>query len=92
MSNDNNGTSAKQCAREEGIFVQGQTKVYTCPCGLYGRYVRIRFSSAASIFDLCELQVQPGGKQNKHISYIVQEKDLRNLKSKKKAACTNIFS
>ena len=65
VSNNNNGSSSQQCSHEQGAFSQSETRVYTCPCGMFGRYVRIRFPvSRSSYVDLCEVQVQPGGKDS----------------------------
>ena len=64
MSNSSDGSSAQQCAHEPKGFNTGETKVYTCPCGLYGRYVRIRYPvNQRSFLYLCEVQIQSGGKQ-----------------------------
>ena len=65
VSNNNNGSSSQQCSHEQVAFNQFETRVYTCPCGIFGRYVRIRFPiSTSSYVDICEGQVQPGGKDS----------------------------
>ena len=39
--------------------------MYTCPCGMFGRYVRIRYPvNKNNRLFLCEVQIQPGGTQN----------------------------
>ena len=61
-SNNSDGSSARQCAHEPGRLNPSETRVYTCPCGIYGRYVRIRYSrDRRSHMQLCEVQVQAGG-------------------------------
>ena len=65
VSNYSNGSSAEQCAYERVRFVPGETRVYTCPCGMFGRYVRVRFAATVrSYLQLCEVQIQSGGTQN----------------------------
>ena len=62
VSNNSDGSSALQCAHEPNVFAPSETRVYTCPCGIYGRYVRIRYNPAVkNHMELCEVQVQPGG-------------------------------
>ena len=65
MSNNSDGSSAEQCAHEPNSFAPSETRVYTCPCGLFGRYVRMRYDqSTRNNIELCEVQVQPGGKES----------------------------
>ena len=60
-SNNSNGNSAQQCAEESEQFTDAETRVYTCPSGVRGRYVRIRFDESENgILQLCEVQVQSG--------------------------------
>ena len=61
VSNNSNGNSAQQCAEESEQFTGAETRVYACPSGVRGRYVRIRFDeSKDGILQLCEVQVQSG--------------------------------
>ena len=63
VSNNSDGSYAQQCAHEPGRLNPSETRVYACPCGIYGRYVRIRYSPDVRKFlTLCEVQVQAGGK------------------------------
>ena len=65
VSNYSDGSSAQQCAYERVRFVPGETRVYTCPCGMFGRYVRVRFAvTVRSYLQLCEVQIQSAGTQN----------------------------
>ena len=65
VSNNSDGSSAVQCAHEPNVIPPTETRVYTCPCGVYGRYVRIRYPVDRNAFMvLCEVQVQGGGKYN----------------------------
>ena len=62
VSNSSNGSSAQQCHHETSPFGASETRVYTCPTEMYGRYVRIRFASnKVEHLQLCEVQVQGGG-------------------------------
>ena len=64
VSNYSDGRSAELCDQEPDTFIPGETRVYTCPCELYGRYVRIRFAAdQRSYLVLCEVQIQSEGKQ-----------------------------
>ena len=62
VSNNSDGSSAQQCDYDSTPFGAAETRVYTCPTGIYGRYVRIRFASNKyQHLQLCEVQVQGGG-------------------------------
>ena len=64
VSNNTDGSSAQQCAHDPKQWGPSETRVYQCPCGMYGRYVRIRYSATLKAFlQLCEVQVQAGGKE-----------------------------
>ena len=64
IGNNSDGSSAQQCAHEPGLFAPSETRVYTCPCGMYGRCVRIRYPvNQSSYLSLCEVQIQPAGKR-----------------------------
>ena len=64
VSNNSDGSSAEQCAHDSKTFAPGETRVYECPCGIYGRYVRIRVDmTRRDNLRLCEVQVQAGGEQ-----------------------------
>ena len=68
VSNNSDGSSAQQCAFDSRHFAPSETRVYTCPCGMYGRFVRIRFPlDAKRHMQLCEVQVQAGGKDTNSI-------------------------
>ena len=61
VSNNADGSSAQQCAFEAVPFMKAETRVYTCPSAISGRYVRIRFAEAKrEILELCKVQVQGG--------------------------------
>ena len=67
MSNNADGSTAQQCAYDPKPFTASETKVYACPCGMYGRYVRIRYPvDQTTQRQLCEVQVQAGGKYLKY--------------------------
>ena len=60
VCNNSDGSSAQQCAHEPRKLNQEETRVYTCPRGMYGRYVRIRCPpDQYSYMQLCEVQIQP---------------------------------
>ena len=62
MSTNSDGSSAQHCAHEPNSFSASETRVYTCPRGMCGRYVRIRYPpTTPNEMELCEVQVQPGG-------------------------------
>ena len=61
--NDTDGAPSQQCAYDTVAYEPSETRVYDCPSEIYGRFVRIRFdSSKAELMQLCEVQVQGGGK------------------------------
>ena len=64
VSNNSDGSSAQQYAHEAGLIPPSETRVYTCPCEMYGKYVRIRYpvDRKDAYMVLCEVQVQGGGK------------------------------
>ena len=65
VSNNSDGSAAQQCAREPNKFDTGTTRVYPCPCGMFGRYVRIRYDVGdTNHLLMCEVQVQPGGEHS----------------------------
>ena len=60
---NSDGSAAKQCAYEMFPFSESETRVYTCPPQMVGRYVRIRFSeNTMEHLQLCEVQIQGIGK------------------------------
>ncbi len=62
VSNCSDGTSAQQCAYDAAGFSTSETKVYTCPPGISGRYVRVRFDDTYTMsLELAEVQVQGEG-------------------------------
>ena len=62
VSNNSDGSSAQQCAHDQNAFLPSETRVYTCPCGMHGRFVRIRYPVIQRAnMQLCEVQVQAGG-------------------------------
>ncbi len=62
VSNSSDGSSAQQCAYDAAGFNASETRVYTCPAGISGRYVRIRFDDTyTSSLELAEVQVQGEG-------------------------------
>ena len=62
VSNNSDGSAAQECAHEPGAYVPSETRVYPCPCGMYGRYVRIRYPvDRVAYMQLCEAQVQSEG-------------------------------
>ena len=66
VGNNSNGNSAEECAFEPNAFTPSETRVYTCPCGMFGRYVRIWYPERRNAYlQLCEGQVQAGGKEHK---------------------------
>ena len=61
VSDNGDGSAAKQCDREDTGFAQAETRVYSCPPGILGKYVRIRFdSNKREHLQLCEVQVLGG--------------------------------
>ena len=63
VSNNTDGSSAEECAYELTPFSASETRVYTCPQKMYGRYVRIRFASdKTEHLQLCEVQIQGAGR------------------------------
>ena len=63
VSNNSDVRPAVQCAFEPVKFAASETRVYNCPCEMFGRYVRIRYAGDRRVyFQLCEVQVQSGGK------------------------------
>ena len=64
VSNNSDGSSAQQCTQDPVQFAPSETRVYACPCGMHGRYVRIRYPvNLRANMQLCEVQVQAGGKE-----------------------------
>ena len=64
VSNNSDGSASEQCAHEANLFNTGETRLYPCPCGMYGRYVRIRYpNDENTTLRLCEVQVQAGGEK-----------------------------
>ena len=63
VSNNSDGSSAQRCFYEPSSLNSGTTRVFTCPSGMHGRYVRIRYAVDRSDFVLClcEVQVQAAG-------------------------------
>ena len=65
VSNSSDGSSVQQCAHNSAQFAPSETRVFPCPCGIYGRYVRIRYPLEQSAYIvLCEVQIQSGGEYN----------------------------
>ena len=63
MSNNSDGSLAEECAFEPNIYAPSESLVYLCPCGIYGRYVLIRYPvTVSNHMEVCEVQVQPRGK------------------------------
>ena len=59
VSNNSDGSSAEQCAYDSVPYGGSETRVYTCPDGIYGRYVRVHYASdKQEHLQLCEVQVQ----------------------------------
>ena len=59
MGNNADGSSGQQCAHDNVAFGPSETRVYTCPTPLQGRYVRIYFGAGKSEYlQLCVVQVQ----------------------------------
>ena len=72
---NSDGSAAKQCAYEMFPFSESETRVYTCPPQMIGRYVRIRFSvNTMEHLQLCEVQIQGIGKILRY--FIMQKKSL----------------
>ena len=77
VSSNADGTLAQNCAHDTQPYSASETRVYTCPNPLQGRYVRIRFpETTLQYLQLCEVQVQ-GNKgfhynisENKYIQYM----------------------
>ena len=62
VSNNADGSSAEQCAYDNVPYGASETRVYTCPDGIYGRYVRVRYApNKQDHLQLCEVQVQGRG-------------------------------
>ena len=62
VGNNSDGSSAEHCAYEPNGFKAGETRVYTCPCGMFGQYVRMRYPlEVQNQIEICEVQVQPPG-------------------------------
>ena len=58
ISNNSDGSSARQCAYDPEPYGASETRVYTCSTGMYGQYVRIRFAPTKEEYlQLCEVQV-----------------------------------
>ena len=71
VGNNSDGSSAEQCAFESNAFAPSETRVYTCPCGMFGRYNRIRYPvDRYAYLQLCEVQVQAGGKEHDYNTMI----------------------
>ena len=69
VSNNSDGSSAQQCAHDPIQFAPSDSRVYPCPCGMFGRYVRIRYPVEKSTYlILCEVQIQSGGKSNSSLT------------------------
>ena len=63
VSNNSDGSSAEQCAYDSVPYVGSETRVYVCPDGIYGRYVRVRYATNKQDYlQLCEVQVQGRGR------------------------------
>ena len=61
VSDNADGSAAKQCDREDTPFGAAETRVYSCPPGILGKYLRIRFdSNKKEHLQLCEVQVLGG--------------------------------
>ena len=59
ISSNPDRRSAKNCAHDTKPYLSSETRVYTCPNPLKGRYVRIRFpQTTRQCLQLCEVQVQ----------------------------------
>ena len=59
VSNNTDGSSALRCAYEPTPFSATEARTYSCPDGIGGRYVRVRFQSEKiEYLQLCEVQVQ----------------------------------
>ena len=59
VSYNTNGSSAQNCAFDSQQYTSSETRVYTCPTLLPGRYVRIHYSpNSRKGLQLCEVQVQ----------------------------------
>ena len=66
VSNTSDGTQAEQCFHNTDPLTSGETRVFACPCGMYGRYVRIQFPvDVEKNMALCEVQIQSEG-ENKN--------------------------
>ena len=62
VSNDTDGNLAHECTSEtNNSFQSAESRVYICPSGMSGRYVRIQYIAKAEYLMLCEVQVQGGG-------------------------------
>ena len=71
-SDNSDGSAAKQCAYEMIPYSESETRVYTCPPQMVGRYVRIRFSeNTREHLQLCEVQIQGTGKL---LDYFIMQK------------------
>ena len=58
VSNNFDGSSARQCTYDNVPYEVSETRVYTCQSALYGGYVRIHFAqSKNSRLTLCKVQV-----------------------------------
>ena len=61
ISNNSDGSAAQQCAYEPNPYDPSETRIYECPCGIVGRYVRVRYDvTENNHMEFCEVQVQPG--------------------------------
>ena len=59
VSNNADGSSAQICAFDNKPYMSSETRVYTCPSSVQGRYVRIRFlPTIRQNLQICEVQVQ----------------------------------
>ena len=64
VGNNSDGSSAEECAFESNAFAPSETRVYTCPGRMFGRYIRIRHpEDQVAYLQLCEVQVQAWGKE-----------------------------
>ncbi len=62
VSNNSDGSSAQQCAYDAEPYLSSETRVYCCPAGTTGEYVRIRFDATYNNYlQLCEVQIRGRG-------------------------------
>ena len=59
VSNNTDGSSAQTCVFDNQPYKSSETRVYSCPSHLKGRYVRIGFiPTYRQNLQICEVQVQ----------------------------------